>query len=171
MRVETTSPPKSFRAIEQAAMSIPLVFAPNMSIGVNLCFHLLKQISHAIGDEADIEIIEAHHRHKRDAPSGTSLKMGEIIAKELGVDLNQKAVYSRHTKDGERCKGEIGFQTVRAGDIVGEHTAMFVLDGERVELTHKATSRLSFARGAVHAAIWVAGQKPGLYNMQDVLDI
>ncbi len=157
--------------IEQAAAKVPLVFSPNMSIGINLCFHLLGQISRAIGNEADIEIVEMHHRYKRDAPSGTALRMGEVIAKELGADLSQKAVYSRHDRDSERCKGEIGFQALRAGDVVGEHTAMFALDGERIELTHRATDRLIFARGAVRAAIWAVGRPPGLYGMRDVLAV
>ena len=160
-----------YKKIERAADKIPLVFAPNMSVGVNLCFQLLKQISRTVGSEADIEIIEMHHRHKRDAPSGTSLHMGEIIAGEMGVDLNQKAVYTRHDRIGERCKGEIGFQTIRGGDVVGEHTAMFALDGERIELTHKASNRLSYARGALRAAAWLIGRSPGLYGMRDVLNL
>lgn len=157
--------------IEQTATKIPLVFSPNMSICVNLCFNLLTQMSRTIGSEADIEIVEMHHRHKRDAPSGTALRMGELIAAELGVDLGKKAVYSRYGKDNERCKGEIGFQTVRAGDVVGEHTAIFALDGERIELTHRVTDRLVFARGAVRAATWAVGRQPGLYSMQNVLEI
>ena len=155
-------------ALKRAAGDIPLVVAPNMSIGINVCFELIKKTSQAIGDQADIEIVEIHHRHKKDAPSGTSLKMGSIIADEIGVTLKDKAVYDRHSHT-QRGDKEIGFQTIRAGDAVGEHTAMFVLNGERIEITHRASSRNSFANGALCAAQWVCQQPPGIYDMHDVL--
>jgi len=118
-----------------------------------------------------VEIYEAHHRHKVDAPSGTALRMGEVVANALGRDLNKTAVYGREGQTGARDRDTIGFATVRGGDVVGDHTVMFMADGERVEITHKASSRQSFARGAVRAALWLAQQKPGLYDMQDVLDL
>ena len=157
--------------IAQASQHIPVVFAPNMSIGVNLCLKLLQLASEVIGNDTDIEIIEAHHRHKVDAPSGTALRMGEVIADTLGRDLKQCAVYGREGKTGERDRQTIGFETIRAGDIVGEHTVMFASDGERVEITHKASSRKTFATGAVRAAKWLATQSPGLFDMQDVLGL
>ena len=124
-----------------------------------------------LGDDVDIEFIEAHHRHKIDAPSGTALSMGEVVADALGRDLKDVAVYGREGQTGARDRNTIGFATVRAGDIVGEHTVMFAADGERVEITHKASSRMSFGRGAVRAAGWFAGQEPGMYDMQDVLGL
>ncbi len=142
-----------------------------MSIGVNLCFKLLEQAANIIGDDADIEIIEAHHREKKDAPSGTSLRMGEVVANVLGRDLKNCAVFGREGHTGIRDKSSIGFETIRAGDIVGEHTVMFATTGERVEISHKATSRKTFASGAVRAAQWVAKKKTGLYDMQDVLGL
>lgn len=157
--------------IKEAANEIPVVFAPNMSVGVNLSFKLLDMAARVIGDEVDIEIIEAHHRHKVDAPSGTALKMGEVIADALGRDLKQCAVYGREGMTGERDPKTIGFATVRAGDIVGEHTVMFAGIGERLEITHRATSRMNFAMGAMRAARWLSDQKSGLYDMQDVLDL
>ena len=157
--------------ITAAAKQIPVVFAPNMSVGVNLCFKLLAIAAEVLGDSVDIEIIEAHHRHKVDAPSGTALGMGEVIAGALGRDLQQCAIYGREGQTGERERSTIGFSTIRAGDIVGEHTAMFAADGERIEITHKASSRSTFANGAVRAAKWLAGQPPGLYSMQDVLGL
>ncbi len=157
--------------IVKAASEIPVVFAPNMSVGVNLCFKLLEIAARVLGDEVDIEIVEAHHRHKVDAPSGTALKMGEIIAETLGRDLRECAVYGRHGHTGPRDRQTIGFETIRAGDIVGEHTVMFAAEGERVEITHKASSRMTFARGAVRAAAWLADRAPGLYDMQDVLGL
>ncbi len=157
--------------IENAANDIGIVFAPNMSVGVNLCFKLLQMASQVIGEEADIEIIEAHHREKKDAPSGTSLRMGEVIAETLGRDLKQCAIYGREGMTGARDKQTIGFETIRAGDIVGEHTVMFATTGERVEISHKATSRKTFASGAVRAAGWLANQPNGLYDMQDVLGL
>lgn len=157
--------------IQQAAQAIPIVFAANFSVGVNLVLNLLEKATKVMGEYSDIEIIEAHHRHKVDAPSGTALAMGEVIANTLGHELNHCAVYSREGHTGERVPGTIGFATVRAGDIVGEHTAMFADIGERVEITHKASSRLTFATGAVRAALWVARQPKGLYDMRDVLGL
>lgn len=155
--------------IAHMAERIPIVFAPNMSVGVNLCFRLLELTAQVLGDTVDIEIIEAHHRHKVDAPSGTALAMGQVIAKALDRDLAQCAVYGRQGVTGERERATIGFSTVRAGDIVGEHTALFADVGERIEITHRASSRMTFAKGALRAAIWLAERKPGLFDMQDVL--
>lgn len=157
--------------IHQAATDIALVFAPNMSMGVNLCFKLAELAAKTLGEEADIEIIEAHHRHKRDAPSGTALKLGEIIAQTLGRDLQQCAVYGRQGLTGEREKHTIGFETIRAGDIVGEHTVLFAYNGECVEITHKASSRMTFATGAIRAAQWIAHKDKGLFDMQAVLGL
>jgi 4-hydroxy-tetrahydrodipicolinate reductase len=157
--------------IANTAEIIPIVFAPNMSIGVNLCFNLLEQAARVLGDDVDIEISEAHHRHKKDAPSGTALKMGEIVAQVLGRDLQQVALYGREGVGGKRDRKTIGFSTVRAGDIVGDHTVIFAGLGERVEITHKASSRMTFAVGAVRAANWIADKDPGLYSMQDVLNL
>ena len=142
-----------------------------MSVGVNLCFKLLELAAQALGDTVDIEIIEAHHRHKVDAPSGTALAMGQVVARTLGRDLKQCAVYGREGVTGERGRQTIGFSTIRAGDIVGEHTVLFADVGERIEITHRASSRMNFARGAVRAAVWLAGRKPGLFDMQDVLGL
>ncbi len=157
--------------ITEAAQDIGIVFAPNMSVGVNLCLKLLETAAKVLGDEVDIEIIEAHHRHKVDAPSGTALRMGEVVADALGRDLKDCAVYGREGVTGERDRKTIGFETIRAGDIVGDHTVLFAGDGERVEITHKASSRMTFASGAVRAAQWLAGRKAGLYDMQDVLGL
>ena len=157
--------------INAAANDIGIVFAPNMSVGVNLCLKLLDTAARVMGDEVDIEIIEAHHRHKIDAPSGTALRMGEVVADALGRDLNECAIYGREGNTGERKRGTIGFETIRAGDIVGDHTVMFADMGERVEITHKASSRMTFATGAVRAADWLMQQNTGLYDMQDVLDL
>jgi len=157
--------------IASAAKQIPVVFAPNMSIGVNLCFKLLATAAEVLGDSVDIEIIDAHHRHKVDAPSGTALGMGEVIADALGRNLDDCAVYSREGHTGERDRTTIGFSTIRAGDIVGEHTVMFASEGERIEIIHKASSRATFANGAVRAAKWLAQQPAGLYTMQDVLGL
>ena len=157
--------------IEQAAKSIPIVFAPNMSVGVNLCFKLLDLAARVLGDEVDIEVIEAHHRHKVDAPSGTAVRMGEILATALGRDLDECAVYGREGITGPRERKTIGFETIRAGDIVGDHTVLFAADGERVEITHKASSRMTFANGAIRAALWLQEQPAGLYDMQDVLKL
>ncbi len=157
--------------IEQAAQSIAIVFAPNMSVGVNLCFKLLDIAARVLGDDVDIEVIEAHHRHKVDAPSGTALRMGEVIANALERNLDECAVYGRQGVTGERDRKTIGFETIRAGDIVGDHTVMFAGIGERVEITHKATSRMTFAKGAIRAATWLQDKNKGLYDMQDVLDL
>ncbi|MEY4768272.1 MAG: hypothetical protein RL637_911 [Pseudomonadota bacterium] len=157
--------------ITETSQHIPIVFAPNMSVGVNLSLKLLEIAAKVIGNQTDIEIIEAHHRYKVDAPSGTALRMGEVIANALDRDLAQCAVYRREGQTGERELQTIGFSTIRAGDIVGEHTVMFANEGERLELTHKASSRMTFANGAVRAAIWLADQPNGLYDMMDVLDL
>jgi 4-hydroxy-tetrahydrodipicolinate reductase len=158
-------------AIAGAAKDVGIVFAPNMSVGVNLCLKLLGIAAKVLGDEVDIEIIEAHHRHKVDAPSGTALKMGEVIAETLGRDLKEVAVFGREGHTGPRERRAIGFETIRAGDVVGEHTVWFAAEGERVEIAHKATSRMTFARGAARAASWIAGRDPGLFDMQDVLGL
>ncbi|MCL2898861.1 4-hydroxy-tetrahydrodipicolinate reductase [Brenneria tiliae] len=158
-------------AIRDAAREIGIVFAANFSVGVNVMLKLLEKAAKVMGDYSDIEIIEAHHRHKVDAPSGTALAMGEAIAGALGRDLKTCAVYAREGHTGERDPQSIGFATVRAGDIVGEHTAMFADIGERVEITHKASSRMTFANGAVRAAIWVKSRKEGLFDMRDVLGL
>jgi 4-hydroxy-tetrahydrodipicolinate reductase len=157
--------------IKAAAKSIPIVFAPNMGIGVNVTLKLLELAAKAIGQSVDIEVIEAHHKHKVDAPSGTALKMGEVVAEAMGKKLEDCGVYAREGITGERDEGTIGFSTIRAGDIVGEHTVMFADDGERIEISHKATSRMTFATGAIRAACWVVTQPPGLYDMQDVLGL
>jgi len=145
--------------------------ASNYSTGVNLCFKLLDIAAKVLGDDYNVEVIEAHHRHKVDAPSGTALSMGEVVANALGRDLRSVAVYGREGQTGARKPETIGFATVRAGDIVGDHTVMFAADGERVEITHKASSRMSFARGAVRAATWLGDKQPGLFSMQDVLGL
>ena len=159
------------QAIRDAAQEIAIVFAANFSVGVNVLLKLLEKAAKVMGDYTDIEIIEAHHRHKVDAPSGTALAMGEAIAGALNKDLKDCAVYSREGHTGERVPGTIGFATVRAGDIVGEHTAMFADIGERIEITHKASSRMTFANGAVRSALWLKGKKSGLFDMRDVLDL
>lgn len=157
--------------IAKAAETIAIVFAPNMSVGVNLCLKLLDMAAKVLGDSVDIEIIEAHHRHKIDAPSGTALRMGEVVANALGRDLKEVAVYGREGITGERERPTIGFATVRAGDVVGDHTVLFADVGERVEITHKASSRMTFAKGAVRAASWLQDKFNGLYDMQDVLGL
>ena len=157
--------------LEQAAKDIPIVFAANYSGGGNLCLKLRDTAARVLGDEVDIEIIEAHHRHKVDAPSGTALRMGEVVANALGRDLQKVAVYGREGQTGARERETIGFATVRAGDVVGDHTVLFAADGERVEITHKASSRMTFAKGAVRSALWLDGRAAGLYDMQDVLGL
>jgi 4-hydroxy-tetrahydrodipicolinate reductase len=142
-----------------------------MSVGVNLCFKLLDIAARVLGDDVDIEVIEAHHRHKVDAPSGTALRMGEVVADALDRDLAECAVYGREGVTGERDRKTIGFETIRAGDIVGDHTVMFAGIGERVEITHKASSRMTFANGAIRASLWLEDKNSGLYDMQDVLDL
>lgn len=157
--------------IAAAAQQVPVVLAPNMSVGVNLLCQLLDQAARVLGDEMDVEIIEAHHRYKKDAPSGTALRLGEVVADALGRDLSEVAVYGREGIGEERDRRTIGFATVRGGDIVGDHTVLFAGLGERIEISHKASSRMTFARGAVRAAGWLAGRKPGLYGMDDVLGL
>jgi 4-hydroxy-tetrahydrodipicolinate reductase len=155
----------------EASKDIPIVFASNFSVGVNLSFKLLDLAARVMGEEADIEIIEAHHRHKVDAPSGTAVSMGEVVANALGRDLRKVAVYGREGHTGARERDTIGFATVRGGDVVGDHTVLFAAEGERLEITHKASSRMTFAKGAVRAALWLDGKQAGLYDMQDVLDL
>ena len=163
--------PDQLAVLEDCARDISVVHAPNMSVGVNLCFKLLDVAARALGDSVDVEIIEAHHRNKVDAPSGTAVRMGEIVAGALGRDLADCAVYGREGHTGIRDRKTIGFETIRAGDIVSEHTVMFAGEGERIELTHRGTSRANFAAGAVRAARWAVRQRPGLYDMQDILGL
>jgi 4-hydroxy-tetrahydrodipicolinate reductase len=158
-------------AIQDASRDIPIVFAPNMAVGVNLVFKLLDTAARILNEGYDIEIVEAHHRHKVDAPSGTALRMGEVVASALGRDLAECAVYGREGVTGERPAPQIGFATVRGGDIVGDHTVMFIGTGERVEITHKASSRMHFAQGALRASRFLRGKARGLYDMQDVLGL
>lgn len=157
--------------LQEASRDISIVYAPNMSVGVNLCLKLLQVAADTLRDDYDIEIIEAHHRHKVDAPSGTALRMGEVVAERLGRKLADCAVFGRQGHTGERDRKTIGFETIRAGDIVGEHTVMFSGEGERIEVTHRASSRMNFARGALRAATWVSDRGPGLFDMRDVLEI
>jgi 4-hydroxy-tetrahydrodipicolinate reductase len=157
--------------IADAASDMAIVLAPNMSVGVNLCFRLLAIAARTLGDSVDIEVIEAHHRHKKDAPSGTAIRMGEVLASALGRDLQECAVYGREGITGERPREQIGFLTMRAGEIVGEHTVLFADDSERVEISHRAQSRMTFANGALRAARWLRNQDKGLFDMQDVLDL
>lgn len=157
--------------LREAGETIAIMYAPNMSVGVNLCLQLLKTAARALGDSVDIEIIEAHHRHKVDAPSGTAIKMGQVIAEALGRDLDDCAVYGREGQTGARERKTIGFETIRAGDIVGEHTVLFADEGERIEITHKASSRMTFANGAIRACRWIDQKNSGLFGMQDVLGI
>lgn len=158
-------------AIEVAAQKRAIVFAANFSVGVNVTFHILDTVARVLNEGYDIEIIEAHHRYKVDAPSGTALRMGEVVAHALGRDLKECAIYGREGHTGERQAQTIGFSTIRAGDIVGEHTVLFADDGERIEITHKASSRMTFAMGAVRAATWLAQHDKGLFDMQDVLGL
>lgn len=157
--------------LKAAAQDIAIVFAPNMSVGVNVTFKLLEIAAKVLNEGYDIEIIEAHHRHKVDAPSGTALRMGEVVADALKRDLNKVAVYGREGVTGERNPETIGFATIRAGDIVGDHTVMFAGIGERVEISHKASSRMTFAMGALRAVRFLADQPNGLFDMQDVLGL
>lgn len=159
------------QAIKEASEKIGIVFASNYSVGVNLVFKLLEKAAKVMGDYCDIEVIEAHHRHKVDAPSGTALSMGEHIAKTLGRDLKTHGVFAREGITGERKRDEIGFATIRAGDVVGEHSVWFADEGERVEIAHKASSRMTFANGAVRAAKWLADKNNGLFDMTDVLNL
>ena len=157
--------------IETLASQMAVVLAPNMSVGVNVVFKLLEQAARALDSGYDIEIIEAHHRHKVDAPSGTALKMGEVVARALGRELQDCAVLARHGATGERSPGTIGFSAVRGGDIVGDHTVLFAGTGERIEITHRSTSRAGYAAGSLRAARFVAARSPGLYGMEDVLGL
>ena len=162
---------EALKIIDQASSDIPIVFAPNMSVGVNLTLKLLETTAKVIGTDANIEIVEAHHRHKVDAPSGTALKMGEVIANALGRNLSECAVYGREGTEQPRDKQTIGFSSIRGGDVVGEHSVTFFMEGERVEITHKASSRMTYANGAIKACQWLTNQANGLYSMQDVLDL
>ena len=159
------------QAIADAARTIPIAMAPNFSVGVNVTFKLLDVAARALAEGYDVEIVEAHHRHKVDAPSGTALRMGEIVAKALGRDLRTDAVYGREGVTGERKGETIGFATVRGGDVVGDHTVMFLGTGERIEITHRSNSRATYAQGALRSARFLMGRKNGLYDMQDVLGI
>ncbi len=156
-------------AIEQAATEIPICMSGNFSVGIFLLQRLVEQAASMLGGEFDIEVVEAHHRHKVDAPSGTALMLGEAAARGAGRSLADDAVYAREGHTGPRAAGTIGFSTIRGGDVVGDHTVHFLGDGERVALTHRASSRMNFARGAVRAAHWLVGRSPGLYSMHDVL--
>ena len=162
---------EELQALASYHAQLPIIKAANYSTGVNLSLKLLEVAASVLGDDVDIEIYEAHHRHKVDAPSGTALAMGEAIADTLNRDLSKVAVYGREGQTGARERETIGFATVRGGDVVGDHTAMFMADGERLEITHKASSRMAFARGAVRAAAWLSGKNHGLYSMRDVLGI
>ena len=157
--------------IAAAAKDIAIVLAPNMSVGVNVTLKLLQMAAKALATGYDIEVIEAHHRHKVDAPSGTALKMGEVIAEALGRDLKDCAVYAREGVTGERDPSSIGFATIRGGDIVGDHTVLFAGTGERIEVTHKSSSRVTYAQGSLRAVRFLAGQKAGLFDMFDVLGL
>ena len=157
--------------LRSLACQVPCVLSPNMSVGVNLICKVISEMAKTLGDEYDIEVIEAHHRLKKDAPSGTALKIAEVLAKAVSRDLDQVGVYARKGLIGERKKEEIGIQTIRAGDIVGDHTILFGGIGERIEVTHRASSRDTFAGGALRAARWVVQQQPGLYDMMDVLSL
>ncbi|MFN5881464.1 MAG: 4-hydroxy-tetrahydrodipicolinate reductase, partial [Burkholderiales bacterium] len=158
-------------AIRQAAARIGIVFAPNMSVGVNVTLKLLETAARLLGSEYDIEVIEAHHRHKVDAPSGTALRMGEVIAQAIGQDLDQVATWTRHGVTGEREQGRIGFSVIRGGDIVGDHTVLFAGTGERIEITHKSSSRANYAQGSLRACRFLATHPSGLFDMQDVLGL
>ncbi|MFN6972096.1 MAG: 4-hydroxy-tetrahydrodipicolinate reductase [Rheinheimera sp.] len=162
---------EQYAKVQAASKIIPIVWAPNMSVGVNLLLHLVQTAAKVMGQSADIEIIEAHHRFKKDAPSGTALAIGNSIAKAIGRDLSECAVYGREGITGERDQQTIGFATVRGGDIIGDHTALFADLGERLEITHKASSRSTFAQGAMRAALWLQNKQPGLYSMQQVLGL
>lgn len=172
MVIGTTGVDQSLeQKMRQAAETIAIMYAPNMSVGVNLCLQLLATAARVLGNSVDIEIIEAHHRDKIDAPSGTALKMGKVIAESLGRDLDSCAVYGREGQTGVRERNTIGFETIRAGDIVGDHTVLFGGEGERIEITHKASSRMTYANGAIRACQWLQQKDRGLFGMQDVLGI
>ena len=159
------------KQLERAADQVPLFMSPNMSVGVNLTFKLIEMAARALGDDVDVEVIEAHHRHKVDAPSGTAVYMGKVLAEALDRDLEKDAIYGRQGITGARERNTIGFSTIRGGDVVGEHTVMFIGDGERLEITHRASSRMNFALGALRAVRHIHDKAPGQYNMQTLLDI
>ena len=159
------------KIIQEYSKRIPIVFEPNMSVGVNLVWKLLEQVAWVLGHDTDIEIIETHHREKIDAPSGTALKMGHIIADSLNWDFDDVACFNRHGTTEKRTHKQIGFQAIRAGDVIGDHTALFAGEGERIEITHKASSRMSYVKGALKAALWLNLQKAGLYDMHNVLGL
>ena len=161
--------PQARADLAARAREIPIVLAPNMSVGVNVLFRLVGEAARALGASYEVEIVETHHRAKKDAPSGTALRLAEVAADALNLDRSSSFVYERRGDTGARRAGTIGMQALRGGDVVGDHTVYFLADGERLELTHRATSRDNFARGAVRAARWVTGRPPGLYDMQDVL--
>ena len=163
--------PEELKVAAKLAKKTPCVIAPNMSVGVNVMFKVLENVAAILGDDYDVEILEAHHNLKKDAPSGTAMKMAQIIAATLDRNLDRDAVYTRKGMIGERKKAEIGIQTLRGGDIVGEHNVMFVTNGERLEFIHRAHNRDNFARGALRAAGWIVNQQKGLYDMQDVLGL
>ena len=157
--------------IREAAKQVPILLSPNMSVGVNVTFMLVEQAARILGDEVDVEVFEAHHRHKIDAPSGTAVRMGEILAKALNRDLTKDAIYGREGETGERARKTIGFHSLRGGDIVGDHTVTFAGTGERLEITHRASSRENFAAGALRAVQFVHNRPPGFYGMEDVLGL
>jgi 4-hydroxy-tetrahydrodipicolinate reductase len=163
--------PEQRATLGAAGQDLAVLVAANTGVGLNLLTGLVERAAAALGNDYDAEVVEAHHRHKVDAPSGTALHLGEAVARGRGVRLEDRAVYARQGHTGERLVGEIGFATVRGGDIVGEHSVLFAGPGERIEITHRASSRMLFARGAVRAAAWLHGQDPGLYSMQDVLGL
>lgn len=163
--------PSELDELKSLTVHVPCVFSPNMSVGINLIYKVISEMAKTLGEDYDIEVIEAHHRLKKDAPSGTALKIAEVLARAVNRDLDKVGVYARKGLIGERKQQEIGVQTVRAGDIVGDHTILFGGLGERIELTHRASSRDTFARGALRAACWVVRQPPGLYDMMDVLEL
>jgi len=158
-------------AVREAARSIPIVFAPNYSVGVNALFWLTHKAAEILGPDFDLEVVEMHHRLKKDAPSGTAKRLAEILAEVRELSYNEDMRHGRVGIVGERTKSEIGMHAIRGGDVVGDHTVIYASQGERVELTHKASSRETFARGSIRAAKWVAGKPPGLYDMQDVLGL
>jgi 4-hydroxy-tetrahydrodipicolinate reductase len=159
------------QALTAAAARVPVVFAPNTSVGITVLLQLVAEAARLLGPGYDMEIVEAHHRMKRDAPSGTALRLAEALAEATGRDLGREARYTRQGDVGPRTGTEIGIQTIRGGDVVGDHTVFFLGDGERIEVTHRASTRDTFARGAVRAALWTAGRAPGLYDMRDVLGL
>ena len=163
--------PAAKARVAAAAAKVPVLLSPNMSVGVNVLFALVRRAARTLGDAYDVEIVEMHHKRKKDAPSGTAMRLAEVAAEALGRDPAQDLAFARHGMIGERPPREIGVQTLRGGDVVGEHTVYFAADGERLELTHRATSRDQFARGALRAAAWLSGKPAGLYDMADVLGL